>query len=99
MKRLHTIYSSIVFLTVFAIVFPLFLVLLIKKKWKKASFLLNNFWAFSFFNLSSIPYKIQYNFKPDPKKQYIFVANHFSILDIPSMGLVVHQPFKFVGKS
>jgi 1-acyl-sn-glycerol-3-phosphate acyltransferase len=99
MKRLHTIYSSIVFLAVFAIIFPLFLVLLARKTWKKGSYLLNNAWAWLFFNISSIPYKIQYNFEPDYKKQYIFVANHFSILDIPAMGLVVHQPFKFVGKS
>jgi 1-acyl-sn-glycerol-3-phosphate acyltransferase len=99
MKRLHTIYSSIIFLTVFAVVFPFFLILLLKKPWKKGSFIVNNVWAFFFFNFSAIPYKIKYEFKPDRKKQYVFCANHFSILDIPAMGLVVHQPFAFVGKS
>src|SRR5687768_267962 len=97
MKRLHTIYSSIIFLLVFTLLFPLFMLLLIRKSWKRFSFFLNNFWAYSFFNLSSIPYKIEYQFTPDKTRQYIFCANHFSILDIPTMGLVVKQPFCFVG--
>lgn len=99
MKRLHTIYSSIIFILVFTLEFPFFMILLFKKKWKKLSYRLNNTWAYFFFTFSFIPYAIEYRFKPDKKQQYIFCANHFSILDIPTMGLVIHQPFAFVGKS
>lgn len=99
MKRLHTLYSSFIFLTAFAVVFPFFLLLLIKKNWKKASYILNNIWARLFFYLSFIPFTIEQEFEPEKGRQYVFCANHFSILDIPAMGLVVKQPFSFVGKS
>ena len=45
-----------------------------------------------------MPYCIEWGFKPQKDQQYILCANHFSYLDIPSMGLIP-IPFKFIGKS
>ena len=45
-----------------------------------------------------MPYRIEWEFKPKKDQQYILCANHFSYLDIPSMGLI-SIPFKFIGKS
>ena len=59
---------------------------------------LNNVWAWAFFSLAFLPLKREWRFKLDKKKQYILCANHFSYLDIPSLGLFP-KPFKFVGKS
>lgn len=52
------------------------------------------FFFFMFLNRTSI----QYEQRPDSKQSYILCANHFSYLDIPTMGLIYHN-FKFIGKS
>ncbi|MEP5613792.1 MAG: lysophospholipid acyltransferase family protein [Cyclobacteriaceae bacterium] len=59
---------------------------------------LNNVWAWCFFTIAFLPLKREWRFKLDKKQQYILCANHFSYLDIPSLGLFP-KPFKFVGKS
>ncbi len=48
--------------------------------------------------MAFIPTERTFQFKIDPKQQYILCANHFSYLDIPILGLFP-LPFKFVGKS
>ena len=48
--------------------------------------------------MAFIPVEKVFQFKVDPKQQYILCANHFSYLDIPILGLFP-LPFKFVGKS
>lgn len=50
------------------------------------------------FTFIFIPYQSEYRSKLDPKKQYIFCPNHFSYLDIPTVGLLSHNAI-FVGKS
>lgn len=83
----------------------LFLILIIPLilciPFRKGHFLalrLNNVWAWCFFTLALLPLKREWRFKLDKKQQYILCANHFSFLDIPSLGLFP-KPFKFVGKS
>jgi len=83
----------------------LFLILIIPLilciPFKKGHFLalrLNNVWAWCFFTFAFLPLKREWRFKLDKKEQYILCANHFSYLDIPSLGLFP-KPFKFVGKS
>lgn len=59
---------------------------------------LNRVWAYVTFPLVLIPFKIEVHGKLDRAKQYIFCPNHFSYLDIASMGF---NPINtiFVGKS
>ena len=45
-----------------------------------------------------IPWHVEYRAELDPDKQYIFAPNHFSFIDIPTMGLNKHNAI-FVGKS
>lgn len=59
---------------------------------------INYFWAWGFFRLAFIPVKIDWRFDYDYKQQYVLCANHFSYIDIPTLGLFP-LPFKFVGKS
>ncbi len=58
---------------------------------------LNRWWAHVVFTLSGLPYSVECRAELDPKKQYIFCPNHFSYLDIPTMGLNPHNAI-FVGK-
>jgi 1-acyl-sn-glycerol-3-phosphate acyltransferase len=60
--------------------------------------MLNRWWARLTFTFSVLPWSVEYRMPLDATKQYIFCPNHFSYLDIPSMGLNKHNTI-FVGKS
>lgn len=49
--------------------------------------------------MAGMPVKITYEAKPDPKRAYVFCANHFSYLDIALMGTIIKNYFAFLGKS
>lgn len=89
---------------VFSIVFFFFLffipliLLSFSKKTQPLALKINHFWAWGFFKMSGIPLEIKKEFEPQKHQQYILCANHFSYLDIPSMGLLPIG-FKFFGKS
>jgi 1-acyl-sn-glycerol-3-phosphate acyltransferase len=59
---------------------------------------LNRWWARFLFAGVFLPFKVEYRQKLDKNKQYIFCPNHFSYLDIPTLGLNHHNTI-FVGKS
>jgi 1-acyl-sn-glycerol-3-phosphate acyltransferase len=59
-----------------------------------------HFWADAFFFLTGIRCKKIYEGKHDVTKQYIFVSNHISYLDIPMMMKVIrHQHVRILGKA
>lgn len=58
------------------------------------------FWADALFFAISIKYKNIYEEKHDINKQYIFVSNHISYLDIPMMMKAIrHQHVRILGKA
>lgn len=58
------------------------------------------FWADVFFFLTGIKHENIYEEEHDPGKQYIFVSNHISYLDIPMMMKAIrHQHIRILGKS
>lgn len=58
------------------------------------------FWADAFFFLIGIRHKNIYEEKHDTYKQYIFVSNHISYLDIPMMMKAIrHQHIRILGKA
>ena len=58
------------------------------------------FWADTFFFATGIQYKNIYEEKHDTNKQYIFVSNHISYLDIPVMMKAIrHQHVRILGKA
>jgi 1-acyl-sn-glycerol-3-phosphate acyltransferase len=86
------------FALLFILFFPLFLIPILFPKQFHLVGVLNRLWARLLFPLIFLPYKIECRSKLDPKKQYIFCPNHFSYLDIASMGF---NPINaiFVGKN
>lgn len=57
-------------------------------------------WADAFFFLIAIKHTTIYEEKHDRAKQYIFVSNHISYLDIPMMMKAIrHQNIRILGKS
>jgi 1-acyl-sn-glycerol-3-phosphate acyltransferase len=97
LRRIYSTYSLFLFAAIFLIFLPAFLILIYTNRRHPLVFLLHRYWAWLYFSLSFIPVKLVYSKNFDPKKQYIFCANHFSFLDIPAMGINRIRPI-FVGK-
>jgi 1-acyl-sn-glycerol-3-phosphate acyltransferase len=88
-NRIYTYYVAIAFVLTFAILFPLFLCCIWIPSWNKYGRKINQFWAKGFFSLIFLPVK---------GKPYIFLANHFSYLDVAMMGFVPGDAV-FIGKA
>jgi 1-acyl-sn-glycerol-3-phosphate acyltransferase len=57
-----------------------------------------NVWGTIWYFLIGIKHKEIYEVPHDINKQYIFVANHSSYMDIPSVVMCIHQPVRVLGK-
>lgn len=55
-------------------------------------------WGNAWYFFAGIQHKEIYETPHDKSKQYIFVANHSSYLDIPSAVVCIHQPMRVLGK-
>ena len=97
-NRLYIGYAFIIFTVLFLIFFWVLLIPICFPKTFKLTGIINRLWARILFFFTRIPYELEYRFKLDSSKQYIFCPNHFSYLDIPAMGLNHHNTI-FVGKS
>lgn len=96
---LYTGWCLFWFLLIFILLYPIVFISLQKEEWKIVVHYCNRIWGRIFFFMAGMPLKITYEAKLDPKKAYVFCANHFSYLDIALMGTVIKNYFAFVGKS
>lgn len=98
LRRLNTIQGMFGFMLFFAILLPWFLVPIYFPKKHKWIGVLNRIWAKGTLLFCFLGYRVVERAKLDSTKTYIFCPNHFSYLDIPTMGL---NPIDtvFVGKS
>jgi 1-acyl-sn-glycerol-3-phosphate acyltransferase len=98
LRGLYTAYGVVVFTVLFIVFFILFQIPI----WFPGQFrftgIFNRWWARLLFIFIGLPFRVIYYSKPDRKKQYIFCPNHFSYLDIPTLGLNHHNAI-FVGKN
>ena len=80
--------------------FPLLLVCLLREKWYRGIyFLARYFWSpFILFGMGFIPL-VRHKSKIDYNKQYVFVANHLSMIDIMMIFMTIKKPAVFIGKS
>jgi 1-acyl-sn-glycerol-3-phosphate acyltransferase len=94
----YTAYAGILFLLSFLIIFPFLLLCIWIPGFKKFGRRINRYWARTYFNLIFLPVEIRQDYKLEKGKGYIFLANHFSYLDIPMMGFIPGDVL-FVGKA
>lgn len=80
------------------VLFPVLLVSISREKWYPFFFRLARFWAKFILVGMGFNYRIIKEEVPNPKKSYMFVANHTSMTDIMLMLAAVKNPFVFVGK-
>ena len=98
LKALYTGYGVLVFAFLFLILFPIFLIPIVFPSQFKVTGMLNRVWARLLFIFIGVPFKVELRAKLEQGKRYIFCSNHFSYLDIPTLGLVPHNTI-FVGKT
>lgn len=95
---LHTVYGFFIFVVLFLLFFPFFLIPIVFKNQHRLVGILNRWWAFALFTLVALPWNVEVRGKLDKNKQYIFCPNHFSYLDIAALGLNPVNAI-FVGKN
>ena len=99
MKKVYTIYATIIVLVSFLMVWPFFFLFLQKKSWYSSAHNCNRAWGKIVYFLCGIPLKVTWHFKPNPLENYIFCVNHSSYSDIPTMYLATKGDIVFIGKS
>jgi 1-acyl-sn-glycerol-3-phosphate acyltransferase len=81
-RYFYAIYAVITFVLLFLLFFPLFIVLSFFKAWgRKTIWRIIQLWSYIWFYLIAMPVRREYIQRPDRKKQYIVIANHWSYLD------------------
>jgi 1-acyl-sn-glycerol-3-phosphate acyltransferase len=98
LKNLYTVWCAIVFIGIFLLIFPFFLIIIFVPAWHKHCYYPNKFWATVALYLVGIKIEITGLENLHPKNQYVYCANHFSLLDILSFGFSPNSVV-YVGKS
>lgn len=101
LQMVYSVYALLLFLVLMFIV--LFVVacspLLGKRRGGNFVYTICKAWAIVWYFLIGVRYKEIHLSPHNAERQYIFVANHTSYMDIPSALLAVHQPVRILGKS
>ncbi|QCK16507.1 lysophospholipid acyltransferase family protein [Mangrovivirga cuniculi] len=97
-KLVYTIYGAITFVIVFLFLYPFFLLLIFIKPLQKNLHFVNHIWARIWFTFVGMPVHVIKKQKFSSRKQVIFVANHFSYMDIAIMTWLFNN-FIFMGKA
>ncbi len=84
MRYLYVLYSIILFIAFFLILFPFFLLFSLFGIWgRKVIWLLIKGWSYAWFFLIGMPARRIYLQQPVEGRNYIVVANHASYIDTP----------------
>ncbi len=81
------------------VMLPLLLISILKESWYPFFFKLARIWARFILIGMGFNTKVEREEDIHPKKSYMFVANHTSMIDIMLMLTVAKNPFVFVGKA
>lgn len=98
-QYVYCIYAFFLFIFIMIAVFP-FIAAASAFEIKGGNFIYRmcRIWAGTWYFLIGIRHKKIYESHHDKDKQYVFVANHISYLDIPSVFLSIRQPMRILGK-
>lgn len=100
LQLLYCVYAFILFVIIMLGVFPFVMLALLFGKLTGGNLIykLCMIWAKVWYFLIGVSHQEIYEYPHDPTKQYIFVANHISYMDIPPLVLIAHQPIRILGK-
>lgn len=95
---LFGIWGAIAFFLPFLVMLPFLHLFAMRAKWHRYASKINYAWAYMFFLISVLPFRVAGKSLIPKGKPCIYCANHSSWLDIVAMGLVVRGDHKFMGK-
>ena len=98
MRLLYTAYCVFLFSALFVLFFPFIFLCIQWDSSRQHAHEAVRTMGRIFFLLVGIPIQIDWRFRPDPKKAYVYCANHFSYLDIAVTGVVVPGFYAYIGK-
>jgi 1-acyl-sn-glycerol-3-phosphate acyltransferase len=98
-QYIYCIYALLIFIAIMFIAFP-FIMIAVPFGVNGGNFIYKvcKIWAGTWYILVGIIHKELYEAPHDTSKQYIFVANHISYLDIPPIVVTAKQPIRVLGK-
>jgi 1-acyl-sn-glycerol-3-phosphate acyltransferase len=102
LKALFTFYGLILFIVIMLLLFPIVIVASLFGKVKGGNFIYKvcQLWADVIFVLWGIFHKNYFEVPHDTNKQYVFVFNHISYMDIPVLLKAIRrQHFRILGKA
>ncbi|SJZ49521.1 lysophospholipid acyltransferase family protein [Sediminibacterium ginsengisoli] len=99
-QYIYCVYALLMFVILMFLVFPFVLLSLLFGKLRGGNMIygLCMLWAKAWYLLTGIRHKEIHEAPHDTSRQYIFVANHISYMDIPPLVLIAHQPIRILGK-
>lgn len=100
LQVIYCIYALLCFVAIMFAVTPFVFLALLAGPVKGGNLIYKicSLWAFIWYVLVGIKHKSVYEHPHDKNKQYIFVANHISYMDIPPIVRAIHQPVRALGK-
>ena len=100
LQFIYWLYAVLTFIVLMVIVFVLVLFYLFFGKIKAGNLVYKTcrIWGTTWYFLIGIKHREIYETPHDRNRQYIFVANHSSYMDVPSVIMCIHQPLRALGK-
>lgn len=97
---IYVVYALLLFILIMFLVLPFVLISLLFGKITGGNIIyqLCRSWGLLWYLLIGMRHKEIYEHPHDRSRQYIFVANHTSYMDIPPIVLIAHQPVRVLGK-
>lgn len=101
LRALFGIYASLFFIVTLLVVTPLYVLIFLSfgKRAPHIAHGLSRAWAIVLYTFFFLPVRVKNRHFIDPKKTYVFVANHRSQLDIPTYALSCKNTFRFLAKA
>jgi len=99
LQYIYCIYALLLFVAIMLIVLPIVLIsAFFGIKGGNFIYRLCSAWAVTWYFFTGIRHKEIMEAPHDPNRQYIFVANHISYMDIPPIFTAINQPLRVLGK-
>ncbi|MDI9364258.1 MAG: lysophospholipid acyltransferase family protein [Flavobacterium sp.] len=104
LKRLlqitYCIYALLIFICIMFVALPFVLLSLLGGKIKGGNFIYRicKLWSKVWYFFIGIKHQDIYEAPHDATRQYIFVANHISYMDVPPAVISLNQPYRVLGK-
>jgi 1-acyl-sn-glycerol-3-phosphate acyltransferase len=96
----YCIYALLMFIIIMLFALPFVLLCLLAGKIRGGNFIYSvcKIWAKIWYFFIGIKHQDIYEIPHDASRQYIFVANHISYMDVPPAVISLSQPYRVLGK-